>query len=1112
MDDGVYTVSLAVISSTSLADVDTIQVTVTNQGPVVEELPDITTDVGVSHDLVVMASDVDGYIASYLWDFGDDSTSTVRDPTHTWTSDGPHQASVNVTDDDGAYTEITFWVNVTNVVPAITFNSDSVRNEGQAVRVDGSGTVEPGNDIVSWQWDWDSDGTFDNATGPLSWTIYDKPGYYNITLKVTDGEGSTNETVREVLIRNVGPTAACTIPNRGIMEGNDVTYDCSGSSEPGDDIIRYYFDWESDGVYDFNTTEAVVNHTFYQVGIFTATVMVEDEDGTFDDYTSFWWMRVTVSNAPPLVNASESSGIEGENTTITVDAYEPGDNLVGFYWDFDGDYLPDAHTTTPYVNHTFWEAGTFWVWVNVTDEDHTNSTPSWGGGEIKVNISDVAPKPAVEGGQATEGEATPFTVTMRGTEENISTFHFDLDGDGKFEVSSTEWTTMLTFIHTGEIECLIRVVDTDGTEGIALFNVYVYDVAPTLKGPAFMLVSEGDDMVVEVTAEEPGMNIVRYEFDWNADGIADDTTTEPMATHAYTSMGAKRIVVTVVDEDGSQGSVGIQVLVANTPPTADAGTPGQAFEGEPVELNASLSTEPGDDIVAYEWDYDADGLFDFTTRDAAHWHSWDTPGLYTIVLRAIDADGTFDDDTATVVIEDTDPVASISVDVQPEDRPTILDGSMSSDPGGIVMYEWNITASGQRVDRATTEPYFSFTFDRKVRYDITLTVTDGEGSTNKVEYVVSIDDVITNPPTVTWEAPTLVMEDSMFTLRAWPEDPFPDDPDLLNARVFEFSWNLGDGSVVRHGDTVTHAYDRASNLPYEVTLVVIDEDNDRITVMVANISVLNPAPTIGSITPITVKAGGNGETKVEATDGTTPSAELTFTLDPNAPDWATMDGDSLKVSPGKGVAGATYMIAVTVTDGLGASSTAQIPVVVTKEEVDSGLGSGMLIGLMVVFMLVAIVVAVLVSTRMGAGVGGGGSAKDIPPREKEYDSLYGKEPSRRKVRPVAKVASEQVEVEPSVAETPSSSVPEVPDYATAAAAAGYSVVEEEPEAEPPLPSWMASTKVEEVHLEEKVVEPPPATPPEWQTSKEPAPAQPYKFSQPPSGKKVAFKGTGRPRQ
>lgn len=49
-----------------------------------------------------------GYIVSYLWDFGDGSTSTDENPTYTYTSPGTYNVSLIVTDDKGAIgTDIT---------------------------------------------------------------------------------------------------------------------------------------------------------------------------------------------------------------------------------------------------------------------------------------------------------------------------------------------------------------------------------------------------------------------------------------------------------------------------------------------------------------------------------------------------------------------------------------------------------------------------------------------------------------------------------------------------------------------------------------------------------------------------------------------------------------------------------------------------------------------------------------------------------------------------------------------------------------------------------------------------------------------------------------------
>ncbi|NIP33356.1 MAG: hypothetical protein GWN18_00380, partial [Thermoplasmata archaeon] len=249
--------------------------------------------------------------------------------------------------------------------------------------------------------------------------------------------------------------------------------------------------------------------------------------------------------------------------------------------------------------------------------------------------------------------------------------------------------------------------------------------------------------------------------------------------------------------------------------------------------------------------------------------------------------------------------------------------------------------------------------------------------------------------------------------------------------------------------------------------------------------------------------------KVEASDATTPEGDLVFTLGAGAPDWVTLDGNTLKAKPGKGVDAATYLVSVTVTDVLGEVSTAQVAVVVTAEAAESGVSMSTVLGLMVLFLLIAIVVAVLVSTRMRPA---GPRKEEKPSKGSEYDALYGgEEPRRRKVRPVAKVESEQVAVDYSSQPEAPPATPPTPDYVAAAAAAGFEVEEPDAEAEPPLPSWMSPGKAEEVHLEERTVAPPPATPPDWGTGPPPTTERRYGYRGPQQGDEPRFKGAGRPR-
>jgi endonuclease/exonuclease/phosphatase family metal-dependent hydrolase len=58
------------------------------------------------------ASDPDGFITSYAWNFGNGTTSSVMNPTTTYSSAGTYTARLTVTDDDGATSSDTVQITV----------------------------------------------------------------------------------------------------------------------------------------------------------------------------------------------------------------------------------------------------------------------------------------------------------------------------------------------------------------------------------------------------------------------------------------------------------------------------------------------------------------------------------------------------------------------------------------------------------------------------------------------------------------------------------------------------------------------------------------------------------------------------------------------------------------------------------------------------------------------------------------------------------------------------------------------------------------------------------------------------------------------------------------
>ena len=162
---------------------------------------------GAPHLLVSFAdqsTSQDG-LKSWLWDFGDGTTSIDEFPFHTYTEEGQFTVSLTVTEIDGdSHTKtVENYVKVEdpNTTPVAAFIADPMEGETPLpVTFTDQTLSEEG--VIAWNWDF-GDGTSSNEQSPTH--TYETEGSYTVSLTVTEADGDQNVRTIDDCIVAVSP-------------------------------------------------------------------------------------------------------------------------------------------------------------------------------------------------------------------------------------------------------------------------------------------------------------------------------------------------------------------------------------------------------------------------------------------------------------------------------------------------------------------------------------------------------------------------------------------------------------------------------------------------------------------------------------------------------------------------------------------------------------------------------------------------------------------------------------------------------------------------------------------------------------------------------------------
>jgi len=350
-----------------------------------------------------------------------------------------------------------------------------------------------------------------------------------------------------------------------------------------------------------------------------------------------------------------------------------------------------------------------------------------------------------------------------------------------------------------------------------------------------------------------GFSVTGGKWDFNGDGVFEtEITTSHQMSYLYNNKGDYNVglEINVIGEETPRRyyfPFTIQeALFSANPATGTAPLK--------VSFDASNIIPKGTKLQSVDWDFNGDGTYDTSSKDATRaTYTFEQVGKYKVHLRVVDVNNLVQNFYRDIdVTASTEPLLLADIEATPGLTGTIplqinFDGGKSSSlKGAIVNYEWNF-GDGSPTQKGRT---VSHVYNNPGTYNVNLTITEDSGKNATSTVVIEakeissapVASISTTPPTdttgkLTGETPLKVAFDASKST----------DPDN---DIVEYMWDFGIPGAGQSGQKVEYTFDEAD--AYTVTLTVKDSQNNSNT---ATVSVEVAAPGVKAVINATPEEG-----------------------------------------------------------------------------------------------------------------------------------------------------------------------------------------------------------------------------------------------------------------
>jgi len=166
-------------------------------------------------------------------------------------------------------------------------------DEGQTIILNASGSTDPDGDPLTYAWDLNGDGVYDDAFEPTVEITYPDDETYPLSVRVVDPHDAADTASTEVIVANVAPELNEITAPMDPVQVETLVEVSAPFSDPGADTWTGVWDWGDGSTSEGVFTDFLVSgsHSYTAPGVYTLTLTVADDDGG-QDTVSFEYLVV----------------------------------------------------------------------------------------------------------------------------------------------------------------------------------------------------------------------------------------------------------------------------------------------------------------------------------------------------------------------------------------------------------------------------------------------------------------------------------------------------------------------------------------------------------------------------------------------------------------------------------------------------------------------------------------------------------------------------------------------------------------------------------------------------------------------------------------------------